>query len=159
MRNEWQIYSYSMPTTTLISYATWVILLGFPRQHDDDAPLLLVTYHEIFMASFVCLFVQTTEVSQFRPPSSPSPAFIFFYLASRSPCSAQAVQVTSSSCEKSLSYSLLNTGIFPMLTADWNSWPFPLFSSVLTQILRNTNFLCNLCNQTISQGIHSTNLY
>ena len=25
-----------------------------------------------------CLFVQTSEVSQFRPPSSPSPAFIFF---------------------------------------------------------------------------------
>lgn len=106
-----------------------------------------------------CLFVQTAEVSQSRLPSSPSPAFIFFYPASPSPCSAHALQFTTSFCERSPSLSLSNTGVLPMLTADWNSCPSPLSFSVPTQILRNTNWAYNQRNRTISQGTYSTNLY
>lgn len=95
-----------------------------------------------------CLFEQTTEMSQLGPPSSPSPAFIFFIpdlglRAQPKLCKLLHPHVKG--------VPLLNTGIFPMLTVDWNSWPFPLFFSILKQILRNTNFLGNQCNWTISR--------
>lgn len=152
IRNEWKTHSYSWSTNTLISYATWVILLHFPSQQDDGS-LLLVDYHEIFMASFVCLC--KPQKCHNSDPIQPLPSIYLFYLASQSLCSAQAVQFTISLCEKSLSFSPLNTGIFLMLTANWNSWPLPQFFSILTQILGNTDFLCNQHNYTVPQGIVS----
>lgn len=102
------------------------------------------------------LFVQTTEVSWFRPLSSPSSAFIFFIRhlglhAQLKLCKLPHPPVKG--------VSIFSTGILPMLAVDWDSWPVPLFRSILIQTLRNTNFLCNQCNWKISQGIYSTDLY
>lgn len=124
MRNEWKIYSYPLSTNTLISYAPWVILLDSPRQHDDASPPPCGLSWNIY--GKFCLFVQTTEVSQFRPPSSPSPAFIFFgrHLGLRAQPKLRNLPHPYAK-GVSLSLSLSHTGSFPMLTADWNSWPSP----------------------------------
>lgn len=85
-----------MPTNTSTSDARWVILPDFCRQH-EDASLLLLAHHEIFMAGFVCLFVCAKPRSvTVQVPPSPSTAFFFFY---STPWSAQAVQVTTSWCK------------------------------------------------------------
>jgi len=109
MRNEWKTHSYSWSTNTLISYATWVILLHFPSQQDDGS-LLLVDYHEIFMASFVCLC--KPQKCHNSDPIQPLPSIYLFYLASQSLCSTQAVQFTTSLCEMSPSLSLSWTRAF-----------------------------------------------
>lgn len=72
---------YSMPTNTSISDAMGVISPDFCRQH-EDASLLLLAHGEIFLAGFVCLVVQSPEVSQSRSPSSSFIAFFFFYSTS-----------------------------------------------------------------------------
>ena len=155
VRNEWKIYSHSAPTNTFISYATWVILLDVPSQH-DDASLLLLAYHEIFMASFVCL-CKAQKCHNSGPHPAPPQHLSFSFGISGSVLSPSCASYHVLVWKESLF--LLNTGIFPTLTVDRNSRPFPLFFSILTQTLRNTNFLCNQCNWTTSWGIYSTNLY
>lgn len=54
-KSKWKINSYSMPKNTSISEMR-VISPDFCRQH-EDASLLLLAHHEIFLAGFVCLFV------------------------------------------------------------------------------------------------------
>lgn len=129
------------PRIPLISYATWVIFLHFPSQQDDGS-LLLVDYHEIFMASFVCL-CKPQKCHNSDPHPAPPQHLSFLFGIS--------VSVLNSSCaiyhilvwNEPLSFPLLNTGISAMLTADWNA---DLFLHFHTQILRNTYFLCNQHN-------------
>jgi len=129
------------PRIPLISYATWVIFLHFPSQQDDGS-LLLVDYHEIFMASFVCL-CKPQKCHNSDPHPAPPQHLSFLFGIS--------VSVLNSSCaiyhilvwNEPPSFPLLNTGISAMLTADWNA---DLFLHFHTQILRNTYFLCNQHN-------------
>lgn len=105
----------------------------------------------LWQVLFVCADHRTVTIQAPNQPLSSIYLFLFDIL----------VFVLSPSCASSHIFmqkevpSLLSTGIFPMLTADWNSWPFPLFFSILTQTLRNTNLLCSQYNQAISQGIYS----
>lgn len=95
----------------------------------------------LWQVLFVCANLRSVTI---QTPIQPLPSIYLFYLASQSLCSAQAVQFTTSLCEMSPSLSLSRTQAFlPCL----QQTEILTFSSIFhTQILWNTQFLCNQHN-------------
>lgn len=95
MKSKWKINSYSMPTNSSISGEMGVISPDFCRQY-EDASLLLLAHHEIFLAGFVCL-CKAQQCHSPGPHPAPPQHFIFCYSMS---WLAQAVKVKTSWCKK-----------------------------------------------------------